>query len=572
MNPTAAEAMPVATVLIAEETISSAQAEVVFDDIEDDVPDDARHLILEISAAAVGGGNEPVQVEAVFNSDEDANYLERELFGIGETLDTEVRFDQNSAGLMPVPAAGGDRFGGGRSTIPWAFVTDQSKHVLSQGAANEDHISATMAHWEPHEAINSITLRLDAEGSAFAPGSRLQLFAVDESYAVAEDALEEDAPSLEFPDLPQDLHDLVVIGQTRSSEHNVNRRGDRVWSAINSDSEGSNYRVQRITGEALTYRPDREHEEDRLVFDQLGEPRVGWNTAAAAPEGIFGPWMVHYADYTNTSVWNTYRSQHGTRDEHFNPVGQEVGRWTQLSSLQDIEYFPQRGSNFVAGSRAVIYGAADPISRHEIPAGGANAVHLQIPSGAESLQVHISARSENEDENDDRLIIEANGDDNPWNYRRQRMSAYDGAGEAARGADNQVGILPAASMPTELVSATELRLDGLDSGRELAVVSYGGIPGDGRVALYGGRWLASEEVRWLTLRTESGADLAEGGVVTVSAGYLDQGAASLGIPVVELSIVLAVIVVGVLVLKRFAGRAKWKSPLPRRSHPRHRAP
>lgn len=368
--PSHLNALPFPKKLVAESTLSHSQAAVVFQNIASIAPEDTRHLYIEILAATETDNDRPATLTATLNDNHSPNYINRLLFATEDQINTQLHESDSAANLMNIPPADGQRFGGGSIFIPWSFLDDQKKHLLTHSAANESHISTQMAHWSSLEPVSSIHFRL-ADESNFAVGSSFRIYAVDESYRIQDAILPENQADIGFRRLSQEHSNLIVIGQTRSSEVNPNRRGDRVWYSINNDNQAQNYQIQRLTGEAAgSYQPGVATEPNRIIDNQMNEPRVGWNSAESAPRGVYGPWLLYYPDYTNTATWRTFLSRHGVYDNHWNPIGNEIGRHTDTASIRELRFRPQRGSEFTAGSRVGIYRSAEPSLRYVVAEGG----------------------------------------------------------------------------------------------------------------------------------------------------------------------------------------------------------
>lgn len=519
LSPSALGALPLPKKLVAEETLTQHQTTVEFDDIINLVPAGARHLYIEILAATEGSDNNSTALTVSLNSDNGPNYVNRLLFAEAGQVRTQLNSADSAANLMRISAADGQRFGSGNVFIPWAFLDDQKKHLLTTGAANEDYLSTQMAHWSSLDPITSLQFQLP-RGESFVAGSSFRLYAIDEAYLIQDVALLDKQADIGFSSLSQEHTNLIVIGQTRSSEINPNRRGDRIWYSINNDNQRSRYQIQRLTGEAAgSYQPGVRTEPNRIIDNQMNEPRIGWNSAQSAPSGVFGPWLLYYPEYTNTATWQTFLSRHGVYDNHWNPIGNEIGRYNSTASIRDLRFFPQRGEEFVAGSRVGIYRAADPTQRYVVAEGGEQTVSLDLPDTTDrgALQLHVAARSDSTELDEDRLLIEVNDDDNSKpHYARLSMTARSTTHETTQADDNDIAILPAGDMPSKLMSSTQISLMGFnDDDRQTAILSYGGVPGDGRIALYSSRYLQLDKVTRLTLRTKSGAPFSAGSVFTV---------------------------------------------------------
>lgn len=148
-------------------------------------------------------------------------------------------------------------------------------------------------------------------------------------------------------------------------------------------------------------------------------------------------------------------------------------------------------------------------------------VSIDLPHTAEmgALQLHVAARSSNTENDEDWLMLEINDDSNKAHYARLSMTARNSTNEASTAKDSQVAALPAGGMPRELMSNTQISLMGYnDDDKQTAILSYGGVPGDGRIAHYGGRYMQPDKVKRLTLRTKSGAPIVAGSVFSVWIG------------------------------------------------------
>lgn len=511
------EAYPFPKELIAEKTLESSQEQVVFEDVKNQSPSDSRHLFVQFYAGHAGDDDLSAQLHMRFNGDSLSNYTNRTLYAEGDNLDTEVQDASLAANIMKIPAAGNRQHGFGQSFLPWAFLNNQNKHVLTQGSTSKDYLSMNMSHWQSREPVSSIQLELK-DNYSFAAGSSFRLYAINENYQLKEKVLSEDREEIGLLNLSQSFKDLILVGQTRSNDENPQRRGDRVWYSINGDNQGERYQVQRLTGEAGYYDSDDDTERNRILLNQMNEPRVGWNTAKTAPQGTFGPWLLYYPEYTNTDMWRTFLSRHGTHDGYYDPVGNEIGRWTDSASIKDLRFFPQRGEDFKKGSRIGVYRSKEPVERYSLKKGDAEAVTIDFNQSVNSndLQLHVAASSRYTGSDEDQLLIEFNDDDVSGNYVRQKATGFDRDDKASSKNDNEIGVLPSGDIPAQLMSNTHMHISGVNDGnKNVALLSYGGVPGDGRIATYGSRWQQPDNVERITLRTKSGEPFAKGSVFAV---------------------------------------------------------
>lgn len=504
-------ALPLPKTLIEETRLGRDTKIINFHDIKDKAPQGSKHLIVEVYTATSGQQADIVPVELVFNYGESGSYTNRVLSGEADKLATRLTESASSAKILQLPVRLEPKFGSSRAFIPWAFLKNQSKHVLSQSGVGGDFVASSMSHWDSLEAIDSISLKLKDEYK-FSEGSLIQLYAVDERYLVAEQVLDIKSTGVNFPNLPQDKESLLVIGQTRSSQVNPARRGDRVWYSINGNKNNDQYRVQRITGEAPSY-DVLNLNANKLLLDQINEPRVGWNTATEAPESVYGPWVVHFSEYNNKDIFKSFISLHGTRDNHYDPVGNEVGRWRGSENISSLDFFPQASNNFESGSRIGVYNTKQSDIRHVVK-GRESEVVIDIPDSFDSIEWQINARSTAGVAEDD-LIIEFNQDYSPANYLSQTMWALDGGGGALRGDNNDIGVIPGGKMNEKSMSDLFGSIKGLSGGESTIAHAYGGVPGSGTVKSTAVEGVESERITSVTFKTKSGNNFSPGSIFSI---------------------------------------------------------
>lgn len=506
--------VPAPVTFVDEVVLKEAQPFVEFNDIAGHVPPGSKHLMVEVLASSAGGSSTVVGLN--FNGDFEKNYIGRTLSAADKKVKTSLVVDVSAAPAADIPPEGQARFGGGQIFIPWAFTDDQKKHFLSSSAANESSYSVRMGYWSSTKPVSDIRLSLP-DGAHFASGAIFRLYAVDESYLVDEKLLAE-AGDVDFSNLPQDLGDLLVVGQTRSDDVNPRRRGDRVMYSINSDTKSSDYRIRRLTGEAEVYSEKRKTLPNHLLGNQMEEARIGWNSADAAPKDVFGPWLVFYPEYANTDMWRTFLSRHGTHDGHYDPIGNEIGRWTSAAAMSSLRFYPKGGERkFLPGSRVGLYRTKAPETRYVVEGDEEKTVSLDIPRSGRTLHVLVAARSATSElKEEDRLVLDVNGDADAGNYARQYAGTRGKKIEASRRAQNDIGVLPSDTFPDKLMSSTHILMMGFsDSDKQKAIMSYGGVPGDGNIAFFGSRWKRTDPIQTLTFRTKSGAPFERGSVFKV---------------------------------------------------------
>jgi hypothetical protein len=508
-----AGALPLPTRLIAEKNFTEGQHSVVFENIGKRVPHGSKHLVIEILAGASGNDDGLKTVKLEFNNDNDSNYLNRALNFEDDKVSTRVSTADTAATLMRLAPSDGQTMSTGQIVIPWAFLDSQKKHALIHSAANEQYVSSSMSHWASTDPIS--TIRLYLEDGEFVVGSSIRLYAVDEAQLVGEKINLEHEGTIGFSDFVDETRDgLVVIGQTRSNAVNPQRRGDRVWYSINGDRKKRHYKVQRLTGEAKPYQAGKPTAQNKILANQIAEPRVGWNAAATAPDGVFGPWLLYYPQPTNPNSWRTFLSRHGVHDNHYNPVGNEVGRWSSSGSIEDLLFFPQGGEAFEVGSRIGLYRTKKPLQRYVVQT-RERSVTLDIPYHREELHIHVAARSEYPGSKRDQLLFEFNDDHDGEHYAHQQATAFGGVGKAQRSSGGEIGILPSADSPDRLMSNIYVSFVGTcDDRKQTSFRSYGGSAESG-IGFYGGRWKRTDNIVRVTFRTKSGTPFSKGSVFTI---------------------------------------------------------
>lgn len=117
---------------------------------------------------------------------------------------------------------------------------------------------------------------------------------------------------------------------------------------------------------------------------------------------------------------------------------------------------------------------------------------------------------------DDRIMLALNSDTVATNYATCRASARASSHETAQTADNEAGVLPAATAGANVFGCGALAIpQHASTDRHKHILSSIGASG-GRLGLYGARWKNTAAVTSLTFRPKSGTMFVQGSVFELS--------------------------------------------------------
>lgn len=504
-------AMPLPKVLIEEVRVSKNSTEVEFKGLGSRVVEGSRHLVLDIYGV-VDSRSEGVSLAINLNGSYQPEYSGRTLSSRDGNIETELSTKSESASVLPLSDDEASELYGVRTIIPWAFSVGMNKHLLTQ-AVSGGSMSNSMANWASQDSIDSLVVGFSGGDAKFLSGSVIRLYAVDESYRLDERDIPWGEGDLRFDRLSQASDDLMVLGQTRSNTFNPLRRGDRVWYSVNGDTNSQHYQAQRITGESypVGQTPKRSDSTRKLLFDQIVEPRLGWNPDSSNPGETFGPWLVYFPEYTSRQYWKSFMSLHGVYDGSYNPVGSEFGAWRSSDGIRFLGFYPNTGSGFESGSSIGIYKPA-PASSRQVLDDDQGEIVFDIPEGVDELEFSLTARSLDR-AFDDRVLIEI--DDEADSRRSHAMESLR-EGPAVRDSGlGVVGRVPGSAAEDLIRSNIYGVVRGVSDGYSSLVHSYGGVAGVGSNGFYGVESLGGSAVRRVTFRLESGRKFSAGSVVKV---------------------------------------------------------
>lgn len=407
--------------LIEEITLDAPAASVTFSNIDTNVAlwdslagVTSRHLVVMVNAISDEVADSR-DLNLQFNGDGAGNYNWQRLTGINNVDAAFSSTGVTSIQTGAIPATNfANAFGGGTILIPHAFNTSNHKAVISLTGAAEERVVASTGRWASNNAVTSILLYPNAGN--FDTGSTFLLGVIDERYLV-EEAINPAADFVvDFNNIPQDGHDLVVVGYVRSDRAIA---WDILFHEINNDAVGANYALQYLRG--LGAVPTAAQENSLLISRCTGD-------AAGANE--FGSIVASYSQYAE-----------GTNDPHFLAIGGYLesvgggsdlvvvsGRRNNVVAITRLEYYPNAGVNFKAGSLFSLYRVPRyVIDRQELTVAAPTITFANIPQDYQALQLNVYARSNKAAVLDEDVEITLNTDAGPATYDWQYVEGT-GAG------------------------------------------------------------------------------------------------------------------------------------------------
>jgi len=431
--------------------LSAPAASVTFSNIDTLVADwdakagvTSRHLVVVVNAKSPDAVAKRA-VEIQFNGDAGANYNHQTLTGENAVADADRQSGKNylfeyPGGtdypfVIPGTATHADAFGGGTILIPHAFNTVNHKAVVAIGGAVEDYVSTVAGRWASANAITSMVLTLDTGN--YDTGSTFILGVVDERYLV-EEITNTGADFLpDFDNIPQDGHDLVVVGYVRSA---WGATSDAINVVIDADAVAANYHRQRLEGTGA----------GPPAAGAAADQQIGIVAGDTAGANEFAPMFISFSQYAETANDPHYLSLSGFH-QSVGPSSQIrifSGRWDDaaLRAITRIELLSINAANMKAGSLFSLYRVPRyVIDRQELAAPAATITFDNIPATYEMLQLNIYARSDVAALSED-VEITLNADAVAANYDFQELTGTGAVAAAARNAASQVIMaIPAAN-------------------------------------------------------------------------------------------------------------------------------
>ena len=385
----------------------------------------SRHLVVVVNAISDEAADSR-DLNLQFNGDGAGNYNWQRLTGIAGADAAFVSSGTTSIQAGAIPATNfANAFGGGTILIPHAFNTSNHKSIISLTGAAEERIVASTGRWADTDAIDIILLYPDAGN--FDTGSTFILGVVDERYLVEEQTNAGADFSVDFQNISQTGHDLVVIGYSQSDLGAVE---DEILHEINNDGGAAAYPTQEITGRA-----------GAAAASQPVGDEIGMTSGDNAPAEEFGAFLATYSQYAGATNQVHFTSLTGYHESTgpTSEVRAMSGRWDNVAAITRLELYPNAGGDFKAGSLFSLYRVPRyVIDRQELTAPAATITFNNIPQNYQALQLNIYGRTDAGVSNWDRAVFEINNDNIAANYDRQVLLAI-GAGPpvAVRNAADQ---------------------------------------------------------------------------------------------------------------------------------------
>jgi hypothetical protein len=163
---------------------------------------------------------------------------------------------------------------------------------------------------------------------------------------IAETILSVAAASIDFSNIPQTYRDLLLLFDGRGDTVNSMER----WLRFNSDSTLGNYDWVdlRTTGTTVA------------ATETIGTSYIysGLIPASSEPAGEAGFAGIQVFDYARTT-WNKTLNSHWGMSKQTagqTSVGVTAGFWRSTAAITGISLLATGGGNFVAGTRATLWG------------------------------------------------------------------------------------------------------------------------------------------------------------------------------------------------------------------------
>jgi len=502
--------------------IETAQATIEFDDIDLLVAAwdarkhvTSRHLVLIVNAASPDAVAKRA-VEITINGDAGANYNHQTLTGENAVPDADRQdavnalFEYLGGTDYPFAIPGttyANAFGGGTILFPHAFNVANHKVALALGGAVEDYVSAVFGRWAAVAPITSLLFAPDT--GDFAVGSTFSLGVIDERYLVEEVLLAADGTPT-FDNIPQGEGDLAVIGYARSDN---GADSDGIDHNINDDDTAANYPWQRLI--ATNAAPSAVG----AANCEIGVVNGGISTANA-----FSPIALIYSQYTkgNQPHWLSASGMH----DSVAAIGRVFlvsGRRSNIEPINKLQYYPDGGTDFKAGSLFSLYRVPKRIIERFILTEDTPTITFDnIPQNFEDLILHVYARSDNAGV-DEAVYVSYNGDVVAANYDWQYLRGSAAVVAALRSAgDRSLFEIPGDTEGVgEFGGGSVLILGYSKTDRHKHIISLSGRQ-ENRVIVHSQRWESLNAINSIALTVVLGANFLAGSVFELE-GVMRRG-------------------------------------------------
>ena len=460
----------------------------------------SRHLVVMVNAASDDASNN-MFLHLVFNGDTGNNYNYQRLFGQGAAVNPAAFTNSSNLQYGWIPGAlSVDAFNGSILLIPHAFGVTNNKAALWWGGEMERIVSVYSGRWASNASVDSI--QLDSNGD-FIAGSTFTLGVVDERYLVEEETNAGADFSADFDNIPQDGHDLVVIGYSQSDQAAVE---DEILHEINNDGGAAAYPVQELTG--------------RAGADAASQPagdEIGMTSGDNAGANEFGAFVATYSQYAEATNQVHFTSLTGYH-ESTGPTSEVrlmSGRWATVDAITRLELYPNAGGDFKAGSLFSLYRVPRyVIDRQELVAPAATITFNNIPQEYQALQLLVYARSDDAIPISDDVAITLNTDAGPATFDYQYLEGT-GAGPptaAISAASNVLLTITAAGEGANEFGGgvvTFPRYERTDGHKHFITISG---TNENQVIIRSSRWEDTDAITRIDLDPVNGANFIAGSV------------------------------------------------------------
>jgi hypothetical protein len=142
------------------------------------------------------------------------------------------------------------------------------------------------------------------------------------------------ATSYTFSNIPQGYTDLILVGNLKATSSNSS-----IVARFNGDG-GSNYSVTQLYGTGSS-----------LISQRLSSQTEAYLSFSGFPTATFGPTVVNFMNYSNTTTNKTFISRGGYSSGY---VDISTGLWRSTAAISSMTLYA--GNYFDAGSNFTLYG------------------------------------------------------------------------------------------------------------------------------------------------------------------------------------------------------------------------
>lgn len=433
------------------------------------------------------------------NSDTGSNYNYQTLKGASSTA-SAARSNSQTSLLMGILSSTANEFSGGEILIPDALSTRSHKSGVTFTGQNEDNVHAITSRWADTSAITSVTVF--PSSSTFAAGTVIELWVVDESFAIDEQILSADGTFSVTGIAAQD-GDIVCIGNVRSDRSALN---DESELEFNGDT-AANYVVQVLEGDTSS-----------ALASTASLPFMGRCSAASADSDAFGALVAqvtNYSDGSNDRAYIALAGYHGSSSS--SEVRSYAGRWNDTTAINSLLVHPTTGTNYVSDSMLSTYLVPkNLIERQELGAAQTTVTLDNISQSYDHLELTMYFRSDRASVAD-AIQYAFNNDTTAANYNRQLLRGAGSSVSASQSASSRnLDDVPAASDTANVFATLTMTIYNyaLNDRHKHVLVSMGWVGSTTQMNLYSIRWEDTSPINEIDLTLQFG-DYVAGSVFTL---------------------------------------------------------